>query len=165
MARIAANATVSRPAQPHVLLDARAPQEADFFVAVPNPSEPQRSSTVSDEQQPMELSESPVQPPGTPERNTDPEYLPTNRNDSAEVALKKRIARMNRHFIHAENEKRQKYSDVANFSPIVISERGALGPETQRLWRVWGRHLPSMAPVTQEWSHVLLRSHASTQEF
>ena len=94
MARIAANATVSRPAQPHVLLDARAPQEADFFVAVPNRSVPEPSLTISDEQRSMELLERPVGSPNpvlAPVNNTDPEYLPMFPNDSAEEAVPCRV--------------------------------------------------------------------------
>ena len=168
MARIAANATVSRPAQPHVRLDACTPQEASFFVAVPNRSVPEPSLTISDEQRSMELLERPVGSPNpvlAPVNNTDPEYLPMFPNDSAEDALDKSLAMMDRRFLREEDEKRRKYHDVPNFVPFIISEEGLMSPEARRHWRYWGRLVPSMVPLTQELCHVLLNSLASTQEF
>ena len=155
-------------AQPHALLDARTPQEASFFVAVPNRSVPEPSLTISDEQRSMELLESPVESPTpvvAPESNTDPEYLLMFPNDSAEDALDKSLAMMDRRFLREEDEKRRKYHDVPNFVPFIISEEGLMSPEARRHWRYWGRLVPSMVPLTQELCHVLLNSLASTQEF
>ena len=155
-------------AQPHALLDARTPQEASFFVAVPNRSVPEPSLTISDEQRSMELLESPVESPApvlAPESKTDPEYLPMFPNDSAEDAPDKSLAMMDRRFIEEEDEKRRKYHDVANFVPLIISDQGLMCPALRRQWCYWGRLVPSTAPLAQEWSHVLLNSLASTQEF
>ena len=58
----------------------------------------------------MELLERPVGSPNpvlAPVNNTDPEYLPMFPNDSAEDALDKILAMMDRRFIKVEDEKRR----------------------------------------------------------
>ena len=59
--------------------------------------------------------------------NTDPEYLSMFPSDSAEDALEKILAMMDRRFIKVEDEERRKYHDVPNFVPLVISDQ-LLGP-------------------------------------
>ena len=91
--------------------------------------------TISDEKRSMALLQSPVESPTSvvaPESNTDPEYLP---NDSAEDALDKSFAMMDRRFIEVEEEKRRKYHDLANFVPLIISDQGLMCPALRRQWR------------------------------
>lgn len=89
-------------------------------------------------------------------------FPPAYPNASAEEALEKILATLDERLIEVENELRQQYSDVKNFSPVVLFDRGYEGPEARRQWRYWGRHLRPMAPLLQEWCHILLNS---TQEF
>ena len=86
-------------------------------------------------------------------------------NASAEEALDRIRATLDERLIEVENELRQQYSDVKNFSPIVLFDEGYEGPEAHRQWRYWGRHLRPMGPLFQEWCHILLNSRFSTQEF
>ena len=86
-------------------------------------------------------------------------------NASAEEALDRIRATLDERLIEVENELRQQYSDVKNFSPIVLFDKGYEGPEAHRQWRYWGRHLRPMGPLFQEWCHILLNSRFSTQEF
>ena len=56
-------------------------------------------------------------------------FLPAYPNASPLEVLQRTRAALDQRFIEVENEMRQQYSDVKNFSPFVISERGAMGSE------------------------------------
>ena len=91
-------------------------------------------------------------------------FLPAYPNASPLEVLQRTRAALDQRFIEVENEMRQQYSDVKNFSPFVISERGAMGLEAERQWRYWSKHVRSIDSVSQKLSVDLLRARTSSQQ-